>query len=98
MPFACFVPGIRPHWENMAMRVICLVFLLAFAGAVAFFAYQNQQEVTLTFWDRTVTTSIPLVAAGCYLLGMLSGWTIVGLLRRSVVRVFEGERREYAHH
>ena len=78
------------------MRFLCFVFLLAFAGAVALFAYQNQQEVTLTFWDQPLTAGLPLVAGACYLLGMLSGWTVVGMLRRSVNRVLHpGERREY---
>lgn len=81
------------------MRVVCLVFLLAFAGAVAFFAYQNQHDVKLVFWDQTVMANIALVIGACFVLGMLSGWTIVGMLRRSVDRVFVGtERREYAHH
>jgi hypothetical protein len=71
------------------MRVICLLFLIVFAGAVAIFAYQNRDEMTLIFWDRTLTTSVAAVAGGAYLLGMLSGWSIVGMLRRSLNRTGE---------
>ena len=78
------------------MRVLCLLFLLAFAGAVALFAAQNQQELTLTFFNQTLSASVALVVGVAFLLGMLSGWTIVGLLRRSVARVTEPERSEYA--
>jgi hypothetical protein len=71
------------------MRFICLLFLLAFVAAVAIFAHQNRQEVPLTFWDWTLTTSVAAVAGAAYLLGMLSGWSIVGVLRRSFNRTAE---------
>ncbi len=71
------------------MRFLCFLFLIAFAGAVALFAHQNLQEVTLTFWDWTLTTSMAAVAGAAYVLGMLSGWSIVGMLRRSFNRTAE---------
>jgi len=77
------------------MRFLCLLFLLAFAGAVGAFAYFNLQEISLRFFDWSVTTSVAVVAGAAYLLGMLSGWSVVGLLRRSVARVTES-RQGYA--
>jgi hypothetical protein len=78
------------------MRFLCFLFLLIFAGIVGAFAYFNQQEVTLKFFDRSLTTSIAAVAGAAYVLGMLSGWTIVGMIRRSVHYITErpivGER------
>jgi len=78
------------------MRFICFLFLLIFAGAVGAFAYFNQQEVTLKFFDRSLTAPIAAVAGAAYVLGMLSGWTVVGMIRRSVHYVTErpivGER------
>jgi uncharacterized integral membrane protein len=71
------------------MRFICFLFLVAFAGAVALFAFHNQQEVTLTFFNWSLTASIAAVVGVSYVLGMLSGWTIVGMLRRSLHRVTE---------
>jgi putative membrane protein len=71
------------------MRVLCLLFLVAFVTALGIFAYQNQGEIPLTVGDRTFTASIPLVMGGIYLLGMLSGWTVIGMLRQSVNRVIE---------
>ncbi|HEV3444072.1 MAG TPA: hypothetical protein VG099_05475 [Gemmataceae bacterium] len=61
------------------MRFLCFLFLLIFAGIVGTFAYFNQQEVTLKFFDRALTAPIAAVAGGAYVLGMLSGWTIVGM-------------------
>ena len=78
------------------MRVLCLLFLLAFLAAVGIFAYQNQEEIPITFLQWSATRSLALVMAAAYLLGMLSGWTVVGLLRRSIGHVTEGPpRREY---
>jgi uncharacterized membrane protein YciS (DUF1049 family) len=78
------------------MRFICFLFLLVFSGAVATFAWFNQQEVTLRFLDWSITAHLTTVLGAVFVLGMLSGWTIVGILRRSVYRVTEPSR-EYAH-
>jgi hypothetical protein len=74
------------------MRVLYLLFLVAFAGAVGAFAYFNRQEVALRFLDWSLTASLAAVAGAAYLLGMLTGWSIVGLLRRSVERVTDRGR------
>lgn len=71
------------------MRFLCFLFLLVFAGIVGAFAYFNQQEVTLSFFDRSLTAPIAAVAGAAYVLGMLSGWTIVGMIRRSVHYITE---------
>jgi uncharacterized membrane protein YciS (DUF1049 family) len=69
------------------MRLFYFLFLVAFLGAVTLLAYENQQDVTLTFFNRSVTTSVPILVGVTYLAGMLSGWTVVGMLRRSLDRV-----------
>lgn len=69
------------------MRFLCFLFLVAFAGAAALLAYENRQEVTLTVLNYSVTTTIPVLVGLTYVAGMLSGWTVVGMLRRSVDRV-----------
>jgi predicted ribosomally synthesized peptide with SipW-like signal peptide len=69
------------------MRFLCFLFLVLFAGAVGTLAYWNQQEVTLRFLNWSGPFMLPLVIGAAYLLGMLSGWTVVGMLRRSIRRV-----------
>jgi len=69
------------------MRFLCFLFLVLFAGAAGLLAYENQQEVTLTVLNQSITTSVPVLVGLTYLAGMLSGWTVVGMLRRSVARV-----------
>jgi len=61
--------------------------LVAFAGAAALLAFENQQAVTLQVFGQSYVTNVPLLVAGTYFAGMLSGWTVVGILRRSLNRV-----------
>ena len=80
------------------MRAVSIFFLLVFVGALGIFAFQNQQEMTIEFLDWSLTAGVPVIAAAIYLLGMLSGWTIVGMLRRSFRRVVEEPTpRPYAY-
>jgi hypothetical protein len=41
------------------------------------------------YFDRSVSTTLPLQITAVYLLGMVSGWTVVGFLRRSLRGVTE---------
>jgi len=79
------------------MRLFCLLILLAVVCAVVGFATQNQQEITMTFFGYNVTSSVAGVIGATYLLGMFSGWTVIGLLRRSFERVTDfDEHRQRA--
>ena len=71
------------------MRLCYFLFLLAVTGAAGLLAYENQNEVTLTIFNNRVTTSVPILVGVTYLAGMLSGWTVVGILRRSLNRITE---------
>jgi lipopolysaccharide assembly protein A len=71
------------------MRVFYTLILLVFLGATAIFALQNREMVTIQYLDRNVSCELSLLIGVVYLLGMLTGWTIVGLLRRSIHRVSE---------
>ena len=80
------------------MRLFCLILLVVVIGAIVAFATQNQQQVTLDFFNYKMTASVAAVIGATYLLGMLSGWTVVGLLRRSFERVttFDEQQRQAA--
>jgi uncharacterized integral membrane protein len=71
------------------MRVLCLLFLIAFLAAVGIFAYQNQEPASLEFLIWTIAQPMALVIGAVYILGMFSGGFIVGLLKRSFQRVTE---------
>ena len=76
------------------MRWLCLLFLLA-VGAAAFVLFrENDQTLTLTFFDRAVTAPVAAVVGIAYGLGMLTGWSVLGLLRRSFDAATDFRRRE----
>ncbi len=71
------------------MRLICFLILLIVVAALVVFAVQNNEDVTLQYLDRSVSCPMSLLIAVVYLLGMVSGWTILGFLKRSFRRVAE---------
>jgi len=71
------------------MRFIQAIILLIFLGAVGLFAAQNTEAITVTFWTWKTTGPVALLAIAAYLLGMLSGWTVVSFFKRSLQRVSE---------
>jgi putative membrane protein len=69
------------------MRFILGFFLLLFLAAIGVFALQNTEAVTVSFLNWSLKAPFALTAIGIYLLGMLSGWTVVAFLRRSIRQV-----------
>jgi len=69
------------------IRFIQAVILLIFLGAILIFAWQNNQTVTISFlkWGLTAPNALFIIAV--YLLGMLTGWTVVSYLQRSIRQV-----------
>jgi lipopolysaccharide assembly protein A len=74
------------------MRVIQAALFLAFLGAVGLFAVQNTRSITVGFWKWELTAPVALVIVAVYLLGMISGWTVVAFVRRSLRKVSERPR------
>jgi putative membrane protein len=75
------------------VRALSFLFLVAFAGIVGVFAYLNNHSVPVNLFGRVMDVWVPLLAGAVYLLGMLTGWAVVGMLRRSWARVAESDRR-----
>jgi uncharacterized integral membrane protein len=71
------------------MRFIQGIILLALLGAVGLFAVQNTEAITVSFWTWKTTAPVALLAIAAYLIGMLSGWTVLSLFTRSLRRVSE---------
>jgi lipopolysaccharide assembly protein A len=69
------------------MRVIYGLILVVVVVALAIFAWQNDAVVTLTFLDRSLSCPIALLVGIVYLLGMVTGWTVLGFVSRSMRRV-----------
>jgi lipopolysaccharide assembly protein A len=71
------------------MRGFYFLVLLVILGAITIFALQNQHEITLRYLDQSVNCALSLLIAIVYFLGMLTGWTLIGVVRRSLRRVSE---------
>jgi len=71
------------------MRVLSFLILLLVVVGVIIFAVQNNETVTLNFLGRSLSISLSMLTVAVYLLGMVSGWTVVGFLRRSLRRATE---------
>jgi putative membrane protein len=76
------------------VRYVLGLVLMLFLGALAVFAFQNTQTVTVRFLNWTLTAPLAVSALAVYFLGMLSGWNVVAFVRHSISRVTT-EPREY---
>jgi uncharacterized integral membrane protein len=74
------------------MCVVYLIILVLLVAAAAVFAVQIAAAVDLRFMDRSVGVPLSLLIGVVYVLGMVTGWTVAGFLKRSMQRITE--RRE----
>jgi predicted nucleotidyltransferase len=86
-------PGPERLGRPLMMRFFSFLVLLALVGAVGVFVYQNRGAADVQFLAWAVTAPLAAVVGAAYGLGMVSGWAVVGLFRRSWRRLTE-ERRE----
>ncbi|WP_454624859.1 hypothetical protein [Bradyrhizobium cenepequi] len=71
------------------MRWIYLALIILFAAATIIFALQNFELVTMSFLGLTARVPLALLIAVAYVLGAVTGGSLLALLRRS----YEGSRR-----
>jgi len=75
------------------MRIFYLLVLVVFLAIIGVFAFQNQEPVSLRFMQESLAWPLALIIGVVYVLGMLSGWTVVGFVRRSWREVAEHQPR-----
>jgi len=68
------------------MRYVQAVVFLAFLVTIGTFAIQNRAVITVNFLTWNVSQSVAIVTGAVYLLGMLSGWTVLAFARGSFRR------------
>jgi lipopolysaccharide assembly protein A len=69
------------------MRVAYFLILMLMLGAVGLFALQNREIITLKYLNWSLSCPVSLLVVIAYLLGMASGWTVLGVVRLSLRRV-----------
>ena len=68
------------------MRWFYLVLLLVIVAVIVVFIAQNHEAQTVTFFNRSLTAPLSLFFVAVYLLGMWSGGTVVGFVKRAYQR------------
>jgi uncharacterized membrane protein YciS (DUF1049 family) len=68
------------------MRIFCFIILVAILAALAVFVFQNDEAVTLHYLGRSLSAPMAALIGAVYFLGMVSGWTVLGFLRRTFRR------------
>jgi uncharacterized integral membrane protein len=68
------------------MRWFYLAVVILFAAAIIIFAVQNFEIVTMSFLGISARTPLALLVVVVYLLGTVTGSSLLALLRRSVER------------
>jgi len=66
------------------MRYLQAFAFLTFLVAIGVFAVQNRDVITVNFLGWNLSQPVALLSIVVYVLGMLSGWTVVAFLRRSI--------------
>lgn len=74
------------------MRFLYFLLLVALLAVIGIFAWENQAITTVQFLQWQVGGPLSLVVAVVYILGMLSGSFLVGMLRRSYHEVVDYRR------
>lgn len=74
------------------MRWVHFFVIVVFAGAIIVFVAQNFQIVTMSFFGLSATIPLAVLAVIIYLVGTVTGSSLLALLRRSL----EGASRHKA--
>ena len=75
------------HRRDPLIRSVPVTVFFVFLGAVAVFAVQNTQQVSVAFLRWSVSAPLALLIVVVYVLGMLSGANVVAFLRMTIRRV-----------
>ena len=78
------------------MRWFYLVLLLVIVTVFVVFIAQNHENETVTFFNQRITAPLSLMFVAVYFLGMWSGGTVVGFVKRAYQHATEREEQKRA--
>jgi uncharacterized integral membrane protein len=78
------VDGNRENPERKHMRYVHISLIVVVTAVVLLFKIQNFDSVTVSLLGASITMPTSLLIIGVYILGMVSGSALLGLLRGSV--------------
>ncbi|HEU5115878.1 MAG TPA: LapA family protein [Isosphaeraceae bacterium] len=76
------------------MRYLQSGLLIVFLLAVMIFAAQNTESTLIRFVSWEVRMPLAILVILIYLLGMISGWSVIGFVRRSIRNASAHSRSE----
>jgi len=79
------------------MRIIWFLIFVILVAVIGVFAFHNSELVAVNYLDHTLSVQsfhlpMSVLFGGVYVLGMLTGWIVIGFLKRTVQHVTEGRR------
>jgi uncharacterized integral membrane protein len=66
------------------MRWVYLIAIVLFVAAIVLFGLQNLELVTVSFLTLSIRAPLALLTVVAYCLGMMTGASLLALVRRSV--------------
>ena len=76
------------------MRWVYLVLLLVIVTMIVVFIAQNHESETVTFFNQRITAPLSLMFVAVYFLGMWSGGTVVGFVKRAYQHATERKEQK----
>jgi uncharacterized integral membrane protein len=68
------------------MRWVYLILLLVIVMVIVVFVAQNRENETVSFFNQRITAPLSVYFVTAYFLGMWSGGTVVGFVKRTYQR------------
>jgi uncharacterized integral membrane protein len=78
------------------MRWVYLVLLLVIVTMIVVFIAENRENETVKFFNQEITAPLSLFFVAVYFLGMWSGGTVVGFVKRTYHHATEHEEQKRA--
>jgi uncharacterized integral membrane protein len=75
------------------MRWVYLILLLVIVTVIVVFVVQNNENQTVIFFNHTITAPLSVFFVAAYFLGMWSGGTVVGFIKRTFHHATDREER-----
>jgi uncharacterized integral membrane protein len=78
------------------MRWVYLVLLLVIVTITVVFIAQNREDQTVAFFNQRLTAPLSIYFVAVYFLGMWSGGTVVGFVKRAYQHATGSEEQKRA--
>ena len=78
------------------MRWVYLVLLLVIVAIIVVFVAQNREDATVEFINQRFTAPLAIYFVAVYFLGMWTGGTVVGFVKRAYQRAAGREEQKRA--